>query len=327
MADVDALIALGSAALLARWTVARRARRADRDAGPPRRARAGRRDAGARACTTRSTARPAEDRWLLTRAVPVHDEAGAIDFVVWVGEDVTAVKRQEVRERLLSNASKLLSSSLEVDATIDKAAWAVVPELADWARIDLRDERGALVQMAVAHRDLETRRAARRVAPRLPARRGRRPRAGGGLAHREVDRLGRCRRRGCRALRPVAAPCGADADRSTRARSLIVPMVVGDRVIGTMQLATTSESGRKLGAADLEVAEELARRAAIAVDHARVHAIAHAHRHDAATVAAAPAPAGDPGPGDRGALPRCAGRRPRSAATSTTSSRRASAGW
>ena len=96
-----------------------------------------------------------QDRWLLTRAVPVHDEAGAIDFVVWVGEDVTAVKRQEVRERLLSNASKLLSSSLEVDATIDKAAWAVVPELADWARIDLRDERGALVQMAVAHRDLE----------------------------------------------------------------------------------------------------------------------------------------------------------------------------
>ena len=82
------------------------------------------------------------DRWLLTRAVPVLDADGAVDFVVWVGEDMTAVKRQEMRERLLSNASKLLGSSLDVDATLDKAAWAVVPELADWARVDLVDERG-----------------------------------------------------------------------------------------------------------------------------------------------------------------------------------------
>ena len=53
---------------------------------------------------------------------------------------------------------------------------------------------------------------------------------------------------------------------------LIVPMVVGDRLIGTMQLGTTSESGRMLGDRDLELAEELARRAAIAVEHARLDA-------------------------------------------------------
>ena len=65
-------------------------------------------------------------------------------------------------------------------------------------------------------------------------------------------------------------------------RSMVnVPMAVGDRVIGTMQLATTSESGRRLGAADLELAEELARRAAIAVEHARVHA---ARTHVATTL-------------------------------------------
>jgi serine phosphatase RsbU (regulator of sigma subunit) len=53
---------------------------------------------------------------------------------------------------------------------------------------------------------------------------------------------------------------------------VIVPMSLGDRVIGTMQLATTSESERRLGAEQLEIAEELARRAAIAVENARVHA-------------------------------------------------------
>ena len=172
-----------------------------------------------------------EDRWLFTRAVPVHDETGAIDFVVWVGEDVTAVKRQEVRERLLSNASKLFSSSLEVDATIDKAAWAVVPELADWARIDLRDERGALVQMGVAHRDLE------RVELLSEWRRDYPPVEADDRGPAEVMRTGEsivwadvCSRG---VARYAQSPRHAELMRIIDTRSiLIVPMVVGDRVIG-----------------------------------------------------------------------------------------------
>ena len=70
--------------------------------------------------------------------------------------------------------------------------------------------------------------------------------------------------------------------RSIGTRSIvIVPMLVGERVIGTMQLATTPDSGRLLGQAELELAEELARRAAIAVEHARVHA---ARTHIATTL-------------------------------------------
>ena len=80
----------------------------------------------------------------------------------------------ERRQRLLSNASKLLASSLDIDATLDKAAWAVVPELADWCCVDLLDERGAL-PAGRAPAATGARRAARRVAPRLPACRGRRP--------------------------------------------------------------------------------------------------------------------------------------------------------
>ncbi|HEX5923695.1 MAG TPA: SpoIIE family protein phosphatase [Baekduia sp.] len=269
--DVPALIALGSSALLDRWTVLDEhdapiamqdllvVRALAGETPPPRLHHA----------IDRETR---QDRWLLTRAVPVHDETGAIDFVVWVGEDVTAVKRQEVRERLLSNASKLLSSSLDVDATIDKAAWAVVPELADWARIDLRDERGALVQMAVAHRDLE------RVELLHEWRRDFPPVEEDDRGPAEVMRTGKsivwADVVAEDVVRYAQSPRHAELMRIIDTRSmLIVPMVVGDRVIGTMQLATTSESGRMLGAADLELAEELARRAAIAVDHARVHAI------------------------------------------------------
>ena len=269
--DVDALMALGSGALLARWSVL------DEHGRPIGiedllvvRALAGE-TPGQRLHHTidRETGL---DRWLLTRAVPVRDGEGAIDFVVWVGEDVTAVKRQELRERLLSNASKLLSSSLDVDATIDKAAWAVVPELADYARIDLRDERGALVQVAVAHRDLE------RVELLHEWRRDYPPLEDDDRGPAEVMRTGTSIVWGDvvaeDVVRYARSERHAELMRAIDTRSmLIVPMVVGDQVIGTMQLATTSESGRRLGAADLEVAEELARRAAIAVDHARVHAI------------------------------------------------------
>ncbi len=51
---------------------------------------------------------------------------------------------------------------------------------------------------------------------------------------------------------------------------LIVPMAAGGRTIGTITLGTI-ESQRRLGEDDLELAEELGRRAGIAVEHARVH--------------------------------------------------------
>jgi PAS domain S-box-containing protein len=269
--DVETLIARGSTALLDRWRVL------DEHGAP-----VARQDLLVMRALAGETPSPrlkhtidresGQDRWLLARAVPVTDSDGAVDFVVWVGEDVTAVKRQQVREQLLSNASKLLSSSLDVDATIDKAAWAVVPELADWARIDLRDERGALVQMGVAHRDLD------RVELLHEWRRDYPPAESDDRGPAEVMRTGKSIVWAEVAAEDVAryaqAPRHAELMRIIDTRSmLIVPMVAGDQVIGTMQLATTAESGRMLGAADLELAEELARRAAIAVDHARVHAV------------------------------------------------------
>jgi serine phosphatase RsbU (regulator of sigma subunit) len=53
--------------------------------------------------------------------------------------------------------------------------------------------------------------------------------------------------------------------------ALVVPLVAGDRIIGTITLGTTRDSGRRLNEADLELAEELGRRAGVAVENARVH--------------------------------------------------------
>lgn len=296
-----ALVEVGGAGLLARWNVFdEHGQPIDRSdllvvralAGeepPPRLQHVVERESG-------------RDRWLLTRAVPVRDARGAVDFVVWVGEDMSAVKRQEMRERLLSNASKLLGSSLDVDATLDKAAWAVVPELADWARVDLPDERGTLVQVAVAHRELE------KVELLHEWRRDFPPSPDDAYGSAEVMRTGRSvvwpRVQPEDVARYAQAPRHEELMRAIDTRSVvIVPMVAGDRVIGTMQLATTGESARLLSEADLEVAEEFG---AARGDRGRARAAArgaNAHRDDAAAVAAAAAAAGDPGADDRRAVP------------------------
>ena len=279
MATADELVAAGGEALLARWRVfTEHGEPIGRDDLLVVRALAGERpEPRLQHAVDRETGR---DRWLLTRAVPVFDVEGAVDFVVWVAEDMSAVKRQEMRERLLSNATKLLGSSLDVDATLDKAAWAVVPELADWARVDLPDDRGTLHQVAVAHRDLE------KVDLLHEWRRDFPPDSADRRGPAEVMRTGRSvvwpRVDPEDVVRYAQGPRHAELMRLIDTRSiLIVPMVVGDVVIGTMQLATTSESGRLLGTAELEVAEELAARAAIAVEHARVHA---ARTHIATTL-------------------------------------------
>jgi len=205
-----------------------------------------------------------EDRWLITRAQPVRGPEGDLRFIVAVTEDVGTVKRQERRERMLSNASKLLGSSLDVTTTLQKAAWAVVPELADWARVDLPDDRGLPGQVATAHRDLEKLELLELLEERHP----------------DDPRVAEVLRTGKSQL-ITAVPADELHQRLATRTMLVVPLRIGDRTIGTLQLATTADSERRLGAEQLALAEELARRAAIAVENARVH---EARTHIASTL-------------------------------------------
>ena len=174
-------------------------------------------------------------RWTLTKATPVRDEHGDVVLAVIIIEDVTEARRVERQQRFLSAASKLVSSSLDIELTLDKVAWAAVPDLADWCSVDMPDERGAL----------------RRVA----------------LAGDEDDAVsvdpGDALQTGRSLLREDVAPGVRSA--------MVVPMTAGDRVIGLITLGT-SHSARRLGEEELALAEELGRRAAIAVENARLHA-------------------------------------------------------
>src|SRR5207244_2944766 len=64
---------------------------------------------------------------------------------------------QQSRERLefLAEASRILSTSLDYGRTLQQVARLIVPRLADWCSVDIKEDDGAIRQVALAHVDPE----------------------------------------------------------------------------------------------------------------------------------------------------------------------------
>jgi serine phosphatase RsbU (regulator of sigma subunit) len=144
-----------------------------------------------------------------------------------------------------------------------------VPELADWCAVSLPDEHGALVSVAVAHTETNKVALARRVGKRYPAMLN----EAGGAAAVFREQTTQCANNITDELLVAVAKdeTHLDALRSLGMRTaLVVPMVSGGRSIGVLSLVN-AESGRSFGDEDITLANELARRAATAVENARLY--------------------------------------------------------
>jgi PAS domain S-box-containing protein len=210
-----------------------------------------------------------EERWSVTTAKPVFDDDGNVDFVVNLFHDVTARKLAEERVHFLGEASTLLSSSLDYARTLARLAALVVPAHADWCAIHLLDETGNPALVTLLHADEERAGEASALASTAAARE-----RGHGVAH--VIRTGQAELlRDLRDDRNLLEFTGgneqhADALRALGLRSsMIVPLRSGKRVLGALTLVT-AESGRTYDEEDLALAEDLGRRAAVAVENARL---------------------------------------------------------
>ncbi len=174
------------------------------------------------------------------------------------------------------DASAALGASLDVDTTLGRAAHLAVPALADFAVVDVVAPDGGLRRLGTAHHDpaLEPLLAG---TARHDARGsdGRHPLyaaldAGAARLVESVDD----------AWMQAAArgPAHLADIRTLAPRSLLlIPLRVGDRVLGLLTLGV-STSGRRFGPADLALAEEFANRAAGAADNARLYAEAETAR-------------------------------------------------
>jgi serine phosphatase RsbU (regulator of sigma subunit) len=184
-------------------------------------------------------------------------------------QDVTAAKQIELRQRLLADAGRLLASPLDAQAALARLARLAVPALGDWCAIDLVDERGAIVRLALAHADPAKLAAAELLRDRYPP------------ARDEDDAVHRVLRSGQAILLERISEemllAAARDDEHLRLvtelgmRSAIVaPLRAGERVHGVLSLVT-ADSRRTLDAGDLAFAEDLALRAGAAVENARLY--------------------------------------------------------
>jgi PAS domain S-box-containing protein len=212
--------------------------------------------------------RPRGDvRWSILRSTPILSDAGEISLVLNVFHDVTEQRHAEERVRFLAEAGTLLSASLDFESTLAELATILVPGLADYCIVDvLEEERGALRQVVISHRDPEREELLRELRRRYPPEEN---------PSHPVSEVLRTRTPYLVEDARDAALSRAAVDeehlalyRALEATSyIVVPLEARGRILGTISLGT-GESERQFGPLDLELAHEIGRRAGLALDNA-----------------------------------------------------------
>jgi len=190
-----------------------------------------------------------------------------------------AQRRLADDQRFVAEASELLASSLDYETTLANLATLAVPRFADWCTIDMVEEDGSIQRLTVAHVDPDKVRWAHELAERYPPDadapygvpnviRTREPE----LFKEIPDELLREATTDAPELYDILQELGLKS-------SLCVPLVARDRALGAITFVS-AESGRQYEDSDLATALDLARRAAISVDNARLFREAQASKRE-----------------------------------------------
>ena len=191
-------------------------------------------------------------------------------------KDTTDKKRAEETIHYLTRASEILASSLEYEKTVQSLADLIVPRLADWCAVDLAELPNRLRRIAVAHVDPAKVAWAHELNMRYPVKLS------------DPSGVGNVLRTGKPELHAditdemlVAGARDAQHLRITRELAIkgviYVPIPSRGAVVGVMTLVA-AESGRRYTNADVILAQELARRAGMAIGKARLYEEAVAAR-------------------------------------------------
>ena len=198
-------------------------------------------------------------------------DRGAPQAIVEISTNITERKQVERSQRLLAEAGPVLAASLDATSRLANIAQVVVPLLADWCMVHITEEGQTIQPVAVIHADPQKLAQVNGLLRRDPPN----PDVPPGAVH--VLRTGRPEFYP-EASEELLAAIARDAEQIEIVRSLgirsamIVPLVTRGHTLGTITLVVSAESGRQYTEADLALAEELARRAALAVDNARLYA-------------------------------------------------------
>ena len=177
-------------------------------------------------------------------------------------------ERAEERARFLDRSGRVLSGSLSYRDTLQQMADLAVPSVADFCAVEIVEADGGLTQVALVHRNEAMLALARQLRRRFPPD----PALNQGLSR--VLETGRAE-----LLSPVSDTDLTELAQNQEHRALlevlglksiiVVPLLARERSLGMIVWAT-ADSDRYYGQADLALAIELSRRAAVAIDNARL---------------------------------------------------------
>jgi PAS domain S-box-containing protein len=209
---------------------------------------------------------------VLITASPIYADDKLVG-IVGAATDISERKLAEEGQRFLADASSVLGSSLDYEPTLQSVARMAVPFLADWCIVDLLQDDGSIRQTAVAHIDPATVDLARTLREAYPP--------DPDEPHPIWQVL--------RSSQAMITPEVTDDDHALRARDdehlrllramtirshMVVPLLARGRRLGAISFIA-AQPGR-YRSADLRLAEDLAHRAALAIDNARLYREAQA---------------------------------------------------
>jgi PAS domain S-box-containing protein len=214
--------------------------------------------------------------WIVGKGKVLTDR-GEPTRMVGVGLDITDRKKSEQDARFLADASAALAGLVDYESTLQVVARLAVPHYADWCSIDMLDDAGMLRRVAVAHIDPAKVQLAHELHRRFP------PDSNAPNGAWQVLRSGKSE----------LTPEITDALLVSRVKdkelleiirelglrsAMTVPLSVRGKVLGVISFIS-AESGRRYNFTDLATAEDLAHRAAVAVENGQLYAaLKHADR-------------------------------------------------
>lgn len=217
-----------------------------------------------RFCNTKS----GEEDWLIVDANPIYDADGNVVQAVNIFRNITDLVSAEQSQKVLIEAGKLFAESLHYKDTVEGLANLVITNIADWCSVHLVTKEEQVEEITVVHKDPRRIQMARELRERYPVR------------WDQDAGIPRVLRTGVAEYYPEITEemliAGAqDAEHMEFLRSLgfraamIVPLNARNRTLGTITLVW-SDSGRKYNQREVDLIQELANRAALAIENLRL---------------------------------------------------------
>ena len=218
----------------------------------------------------RTVSRDGTLRWINARGRPEYGKKKEVVSFPGMIIDITSRKQAEFNATFLATSSKLLSSSLDYETTINTIALHTIPDIADWCTVSIVNKSGVLEQVAIAHKDPKQREWAKQYGASRPV-----------TVDDKADASARVIRTGTPEFYPYLSDEvlrqldqteeQAKLVRKLKLRSIImVPLREHHKNIGVVTFILTGEK-RRYTDEDFQLAQELADRMSLAISNSRLY--------------------------------------------------------